>query len=278
VGSDWTWDETLFAGAARYYDQGRLPYPPDLAATFARVLGLDGAGRLLDVGCGPGSVALLLAGLFREVVGLDADRGMVEEARRLAGERGIGNARFIHRRAEELPAGLGRFQVVTFAASFHWMDRPLVAGLVRSMLTGEGAVVHVDERRDLPLADQPAPHPAPPEAEIDTLLRSYLGPERRAGQSIRTSSPSGEPAVFRAAGFQGPDEVPVPDGRILERTVDEVVADTFSRSYAAPHLFADRLAAFERDLRTLLLVASPEGLFSVRRPDGLLHVYRPAPA
>lgn len=280
MGTDWTWDETLFAGAARYYDQGRLPYPPDLAATFARVLGLglglDGGGRLLDVGCGPGSVALLLARLFDEVVGIDADPGMVEQARRLAAERGIGNARFLHRRAEELPGGLGRFRVVTFAASFHWMDRPLVAGLVHSMVTCDGAVVHVDERRDLPEADQPAPHPAPPEAGIDDLLRSYLGPQRRAGRSIRTSSPSGEPAVFQAAGFDGPDDVPIPDGRILERTADQIVADTFSRSYAAPHLFGDRVAAFERDLRSLLLVASPDGLFSVRRPDGLLHVYRPA--
>ncbi|HEX4212907.1 MAG TPA: class I SAM-dependent methyltransferase [Candidatus Dormibacteraeota bacterium] len=274
--TEWTWDETLFADAARYYDAGRLPYSPELAGAFARSLGLDGAGRLLDVGCGPGSVALRLAGLFEEVVGLDADTGMIEEARRLAQERGVGNARFVLGRAERLPAGLGRFRVVTFAASFHWMDRSLVAGLVRSMLTPGGAVVHVDDRRDMPEVAEPTPHPAPPHAEIEELLRSYLGPERRAGQSIRTTSPSGEEAIFRGAGFEGPDDVVVPDGRILERTTEHIVADTFSRSWAAPHLFGDRQAAFERDLRALLLAASPEGLFSVRRADGMLHIWRPA--
>ncbi len=278
MSADWTWDETLFAGAARYYERGRLPYPPDLAGAFARALDLDGHGRLLDLGCGPGSVALRLAGLFEEVVGVDADAGMIEEAWRLGGERGIRNARFVHRRAEELPAGLGRFRVVTLAASFHWMDRPRVAALVGSMVTPGAAVVHVDERRDLPVLREGMPHPVPPEAEIDALLRSYLGPERRAGRSIRTSSPSGEPAVFRAAGFDGPDDVLIPDGRVLERTVDQIVAGTFSLSYAAPHLFGDRRAAFERDLRSLLLAASPEGLFSVRRPDGVLHIYRPARA
>ncbi len=278
VSTDWTWDETLFAGAAPYYDQGRLPYPPDLAGAFARALHLDGRGRLLDVGCGPGSVALRLAGLFEEVVGVDADPGMVQEARRLAGERGIGNARFLHRRAEELPAGLGRFRVVTFAASFHWMNRPRVAALVHSMLTPEGAVVHVDERREIPDPDQPTPHPLTPDADIEVLLRSYLGAERRAGRSIRTSSPSGEPAVFRGAGFDGPDDVLIPDGRILERTVDQIVAGMFSRSYAAPHLFGARRAAFERDLRALLLRVSPAGLFSVRCQDGILHIYRQAPA
>ena len=46
----------LFAGAAGYYEQGRLPYAPGLADAFARPLALDGQGRLLDVGCGPGTV------------------------------------------------------------------------------------------------------------------------------------------------------------------------------------------------------------------------------
>src|SRR5262249_37897852 len=55
------WDESLFAGAARYYEQGRLPYAPELAGVFARSLALDGQGRLLDVGCGPGTVTLRLA-------------------------------------------------------------------------------------------------------------------------------------------------------------------------------------------------------------------------
>jgi SAM-dependent methyltransferase len=276
VSSGWTWDETLFAGAARYYEEGRLPYPPGLADAFARSLGLDGTGRLLDVGCGPGSVMLRLAPLLDDVVGLDADADMLAEARRLAGERGVDNARFVHRRAEELPAGLGRFRLVTFASSFHWLDRPLVAGLVRSMLTSDGAVVHVDRRRDMPDLQGPTPHPAPPRAEIRALQHAYLGPERRAGQSFRNSSPSGEPEIFRAAGFEGPDDVLVRDGRILERTADQIVADTFSRSGSAPHLFAERRADFERDLRAVLLAASPGGLFSVRRPDGVLHVYRPA--
>ena len=44
----WSWDESLFAGTARYYEQGRTPYAPGLADAFARSLALDGQGRLLD--------------------------------------------------------------------------------------------------------------------------------------------------------------------------------------------------------------------------------------
>jgi len=141
----WSWDESLFAGAARYYEQGRLPYAPGLAEAFCRSLALDGRGRLLDVGCGPGIVALRLAPLFEAVVGLDPDAGMLAEAASAAAARGIANTTWVRLRAEDLPAGLGRFRAVTFAASFHWMDRPRVAAAVATMLDDGGAVVQVLE-------------------------------------------------------------------------------------------------------------------------------------
>ena len=158
----WSWDESLFAGAAGYYEQGRLPYAPDLAGVFARSLALDGRGRLLDVGCGPGTVTLRLARLFEAAVGLDPDPGMLACAARAAAAQGIGNVTWVRERAEALPAGLGRFRAVTFAASFHWMDRPLVASAVATMLDPGGAVVQVD-----------AP-PAPARC-----LASFPGPARR---------------------------------------------------------------------------------------------------
>ena len=74
----------LYSGAARYYTQGRMAYPPELAERLTELLGLDGTGRLLDVGCGPGSLTLLLADRFASAVGVDADAGMLAEAERLA--------------------------------------------------------------------------------------------------------------------------------------------------------------------------------------------------
>lgn len=272
---EWEWDETLFAGAAAYYDRGRLPNAPGLADAFKKALGLGGRGRLLDVGCGPGTVTLPLAGLFHEVVGLDADAEMIQEARRLASERGVMNARWVQRRAEDLPADLGTFGVVTFAASFHWMDRPRVAGIIRRMLEPDGAVVHVDNRHQDGLAcDENLP--APPVERIAALRRAYLGQDRRAGQGIRNSSPGDEAAVFRAAGFAGPELIVMPDGRAIVRTADDLVAETFSLSSTAPHLFGDRLSEFEADLREVLADASPSGSFAVRLPDNELKIWRAA--
>jgi SAM-dependent methyltransferase len=52
--------------------------------------------RVLDVGCGPGSITLGLAEVVApgEVVGVDLQRTQVERAQKLAAERGVTNARF----------------------------------------------------------------------------------------------------------------------------------------------------------------------------------------
>lgn len=284
MSADWQWDPTLFAGAARHYERGRYPYAPGLADAMRDALGLDGSGRLLDAGCGPGTVALRLAHLFESVVGLDSDPEMLAEASRLAAERAIGNARWVRMRAEELPGDLGTFRVVTFAASFHWMERDTVARAVRGMLEAGGALVHVDNmyritaRMDGRHGIDPGPDaPFPPEPwdAMNVLVQRYLGAGRRAGQSVRESSPNREDLVFRAAGFAGPKVVPVPGWGLVERTADEVVALVLSMSGSAPHLFGDRLPAFEADLRALLAEASSAGRFSVRLRDNVLNIYRP---
>ena len=47
----------------------------------------------------------------------------------------------------------------------------------------------------------------------------------------------------------------------MVRDADGVLAGYFSTSYCAPHLFGDRLAGFEADVRAELARASPSGLF-----------------
>ncbi len=75
------WDPPLFKGTAAYYAQGRTPYPAGVADALRAELSLDGEGRLLDVGCGPGSLTLVLAPMFEQAVGVDRDPDMIEQAR-----------------------------------------------------------------------------------------------------------------------------------------------------------------------------------------------------
>ena len=274
----WQWDETLYRGSAPYYVRGRLPYAPGLADALRRILALDGQGRLLDVGCGPGIVTLPLAQLFTEVVGLDPDPGMLAEGARRAAEAGVENIVWVRARAEDLPVGLGTFRVATFAQSFHWMDRDRVAAVILEMLEPGGALVHIsDFKGDGPRdrSHDELPHPSPPYQAMRELSRRYLGPVPRAGQGfLRYGSPDGEAIVMRNAGLPDHERVQVPAGGAQVRDVDDVVAWVYSLSGSAPHLFGDRLEQFESDLRHLLLGVAPLGLFAEQPPDTEIFIWR----
>lgn len=271
----WQWDETLFQGSARYYERGRLPYPPALADVIAATLNLDGRGRLIDVGCGPGTIALRLAYLFAEVIGLDPDADMLAEAERRAADLGIANTRWVRALAEDLPAGLGAFRVAMFAQSFHWMDRDRVAAAVLDMLEPGGAFVQVSTSPAGTPMPSALPHPAPPHEAVTALVARYLGPVRRAGQGVLLyGTPGGEADVLARAGFGEPEIVPAGGLEVVIRTVDDLVAAQFSNSGSAPHLFGNRLSEFEADLRAALTEASPSGLFAEQTGETEIRVWR----
>ncbi|GAA2128689.1 class I SAM-dependent methyltransferase [Glycomyces algeriensis] len=272
----WEWDETLFAGSAAHYSVGRMPYPSGLAAAVRDALGLDGTGRLLDVGCGPGSLTLLLAPLFASTVGVDPDAGMLAEAARRAEEAGLADVEWRRLRAEALPDDLGAFKVVAFAQSFHWMDRPLVARRVRDLLEPDGFWIHVGATTHRGAEVDSLPHPAPPWDRIGELVAAYLGPVRRAGQGyLPGGTAGGEEEVMRGAGYTKVTRIQVDDGRVFDRSVDAVVSAVFSLSSSAPHLFGERLPAFETELRALLDDAAPDGRFSEREVSTGVVIWRP---
>lgn len=274
----WSWDPTLYAGSAAFYTQGRVAYPPELGERLATALGLDGSGRLLDVGCGPGSLTLLLAPYFAEALGVDADPDMLTEAARQAARAGISNVSWRQLRAEELPADLPPPSVMTFAQSFHWMDQPRVAATARRMLMKGGALVHVHATTHEGIdTDEQLPHPRPPRAAITALIQQYLGTARRAGQHVlpetATQGEGREVHIYRSAGFAGPHRIELPQ-RTVQRTAEEVRASIYSLSSAAPHLFGGRLDAFDAQLRSLLDEAADDGLFSERLPEITVDIWR----
>jgi len=264
VNAVWTWDPSLYSGSAAYYATGRAAYPQEVADALVTELGLDGTGLLVDVGCGPGSLTLLLAPHFAAAVGVDADEDMLAEGARLAAELGVNNVTWRHLRAEDLsPDEVGTARTVTFAQSFHWMDRPRVASVARRLLAPDGALVHVHATTHRGIdEDLPLPHPRPPWERISELVVRYLGTGRRAGQGVLPPRVGGdEDSIYRAAGFSYRKTLEVP-GSIIERTADEVAAAVYSLSSSAPHLFGDRFEEFDADLRTLLAEGGTDFLYS----------------
>ena len=256
------YDPTIYQGSARYYARGRPPYSPELVPVLTEELGLDGSGRLLDVGCGPGILTIELAPSFEEAIGLDPDADMLAEGARRADEAGIGNARWVQDVAEALlTLDLGRFRLVTFGQSFQWTDQVSVAEAVYDLLEPGGGIaliVHTIEGRPEPEGPD---YPPIPHDEVHELIRLYLGPRRRAGQGFRSTPPDRYEDGLARTRFGKPRVIFAPGRPDIVRDVDSVLAGYLSMSYAAPHLFGDRLDAFASDVRALLTRHSPSGLF-----------------
>jgi SAM-dependent methyltransferase len=179
------YDPTIYLGSAAHYRDGRPAYSPELEAVLTRETGLDGTGRLLDAGCGPGVLTIRLAHLFDQTVGLDPDAGMLAEGCRAAGEKGVMHIRWVQGLAEDLPAvAPGPYKLVTFGQSFHWTDEQQVAETVYDMLEPGGAmalIVHTVTGRPRP----PDPGVPPiPHDEIKALVAKYL----RAGGRYSSAS------------------------------------------------------------------------------------------
>jgi SAM-dependent methyltransferase len=274
------YDPTIYLGAAAHYRRGRPPYSPELEAVLAREAGLDGTGRLLDAGCGPGMLTVRLARLFAEAVGLDPDAGMLAEGRRAAGEcrpagkghtagkghaageRGAGNIRWVQGLAEDLPAvAPGPYRLVTFGLSFHWTDEQRVAETVYDMLEPGGALALIAHT----VAGRPRPPdpgvPPIPHGEITALVEKYLGSTRRAGQGTAPQRAHRFEDVLARTRFGVPRQFFVPGIRDLLRDRESVLSGYLSMSWAAPHLFGDRLDDFAAEVRALLASRSADGYF-----------------
>ena len=102
------WIEGFTEGADPEYVEQILP----LAAAE-----LDGAGRVLDLGCGDGQISRLLAGGGARVVGIDPTWNQI----RVAHERG-GGATYARSGAAALPFADGSFDAVVACLVFEHID------------------------------------------------------------------------------------------------------------------------------------------------------------
>jgi SAM-dependent methyltransferase len=256
------YDPTIYLGSAAHYRSGRPAYSPQLETVLSQQTGLDGNGRLLDVGCGPGVLTVRLAHLFTRAVGLDPDASMLAEGRQAAEEKSVMNIRWVQGLAEDLPeAAPGPYRLVTFGQSFHWTDEQQVAETVYDMLEPGGAlalIVHTVAGRTRP----PDPGvPAIPHDEIRALVQKYLGSNRRAGQGTVAERTHRFEDVLVRTRFGVPQQTFIPGIPDLLRDSESVLSGYFSLASAAPHLFGDRVDDFAQDVRALLASRSAAGVF-----------------
>jgi 2-polyprenyl-3-methyl-5-hydroxy-6-metoxy-1,4-benzoquinol methylase len=77
VGPELEYRHDLYRGTALHYDRYRPPYPKALLDDLLQRSSVTGRGRLLDLACGTGQLALPLARSFAEVYAVDQESEMV---------------------------------------------------------------------------------------------------------------------------------------------------------------------------------------------------------
>ena len=129
----------------------------DLAWVVAEA-SLTGGEHILDVATGAGHTAFALAGGAQTVTGVDLTARMVDNATRLAAERGLDNVQFLVADAVHMPFPDHHFDIVACRfAAHHFVDPDASIGEMSRVLKPDGLLLMVD-------------HIAPDEARLDEYI------------------------------------------------------------------------------------------------------------
>lgn len=244
-----------FEGAAANYARYRPRYPEAVYETLAAAFALDGGGRMLDVGCGAGQIAIALRTRFAEVIGIDVSAEMVAEAGRQAESAGVDPIEWRVMSAEEISEALGSFRLVTVSDALHWMEQDAVVGRCHTRLEPGGGIALLTVGSSIGMTAVYEPW----QRAIAETIERWLGPRRRAGSRYYEQPQRSEEQLLADAGFTA---IEAGSRRYqLDWDFDHVLGYLYSTSYANPGLLGGDREAFEADLRERLTRAEPAGRF-----------------
>jgi len=126
-----------FGAAAADYARYRKGFPPEtLDRLEAHGIGLSGQ-RVLDLGCGTGTIARQMAARGCTVVGLDVDSRMLEAAGEMALVDGV-EVDWVEAPAESTGLPDGSFDSIVAGQSWHWFSQDEATAEVGRLLAPDG--------------------------------------------------------------------------------------------------------------------------------------------
>jgi SAM-dependent methyltransferase len=241
-----------FATTVALYEELRTPYPPAFFREVAQRLALTKAQALIDLGTGPGLLALGFAPFVGRITGVDPEPAMLAAARKAA-ERASQNLTLIAGKAEDLPDDIGRFDVVTIGRALHWMDRDLTLERLERLVEPNGVIlvcssVSAGEGRNLWLEDYNAAR----RAWSNESLWSDSG---SAGKTHRDLA-----GFFRGTRFQAGDVIKVETSH--EVSLHNLARRVMTFSSSSPGVLGDQAEAMVRDVEQRLFPFSRDGFVS----------------
>src|SRR5438270_10539931 len=129
-----------FATTVALYEELRPAYPPAFFREVVQCLALHKQHRLIDLGTGPGLLALGFAPYVGRIVGVDPEPAMLGAAREAAG-RASQAFTLIEGKAEDLADDAGTFDVVTIGRALHWMDSDALSARLERLVAPNGTIL-----------------------------------------------------------------------------------------------------------------------------------------
>jgi SAM-dependent methyltransferase len=261
----------LYQGTAPFYDRYRPPYPAALLEDLAGRLPVSGRGRLLDLACATGQIALPLASRFTEVVAVDQEEEMVAYGRAQADAAGVANTRWLAASAETV-ALEGPFELVAIGNAFHRLKPHVVAERVFSWLEPGGGIA-------LLWSDPLGRGDAAWQRAMGALFEEWM-----AKLEVTDRVPAGWEAamdrhpneqVLARAGFDYVGKYEF----VAEQTwtVETLTGLVYSTSFLNRQALGDKARAFEADLSGLLHSYEPDGVFRVSASYAYQLATKPTP-
>ncbi|MGD0189658.1 MAG: class I SAM-dependent methyltransferase [Rhizomicrobium sp.] len=246
-----TFEPRRFRANVPYYARYRLDYPESLIKWVAAIVGLEPGDRVMDLGCGPGLLAIPLTQLGMAVTAIDPEPEMLAALRAAAAQQHV----WLDVREGSsfaMPADLGCFRLVTMGRSFHWMDRIATLRMLEACVAPEGAVAFFHDR-----------HPRTAENGWRRLLHEVSNAYGRLHsphvREIEKSNYRTHESLLMDSAFSRVESVGVFVRR--ELTPDDIVGLGFSLSSTSPDKLGARAAEFEKELREGLAKLDPDGRF-----------------
>jgi len=146
------WDKERAEQHARWAKMAsKLTYAPFARKIVASLAPLESGSTIVDLGTGPGILAIELHKLLPQakIIGVDLSSDMLEIARRNADETGMSNYEVRLGRAEELPIESNSVNLVVTQSSFHeWEDQRKGLSEIFRILRPSGSLILKDYNWD----------------------------------------------------------------------------------------------------------------------------------
>lgn len=250
-------ERKLFKGKAEYYARYRAKYPQDFFDYIKDIFKLDGTGKLLDLGCGTGQIAIPFSNQFEKVVGIDFEQDMIGQAIKEGKINEVSNIEWLCKRAEDID-DLGTFKIITIGKAFHWMEQKTVLKKAYDVLEKGGGLIVIGSQATVGEDGWRIYNDEWKEIR-KKVIKNYLGEKRLAGETYFK-----EPKIrFYEQILESPfgNCEKWIHTRVRELSLDEIISETYSTSLVSKKLLGDNLSNFENDLRMTLLEYSPSGKF-----------------